>query len=197
MYDAPYPADRPRGLRRRSLPPGTELWRIEARPPRAWTWAGHPVPRHRFDSAIGAFRTRYASLSFHGAARERYLDTGLLIPADHHDQWLVRLTTTRRFRVVDLRTEANLAALGADDRISTSHEPDVWDACHRLSDAARAWWPDLAGIVYRSRTTPASSANVAFFSLDGLDIEAWRLETRVAELDDLVLHHHVTVDFGY
>ncbi len=99
--------------------------------------------------------------------------------------------------MLDLRTEANLHAIDADDRISTSHEPDVWQACHRLADAARTWWPDLDGIVYRSRTTPATSINVAFWSNEGFDFEAEQLQACSAELDDLVLHDHFTVDFDY
>ncbi len=141
------------------------------------------------------FRTRYAGQSIHGAARERYLETGLFIPVDHDEHLLVRLITTRLFRVLDLRTESNLNALEVDDR--TSHEPDVWQACHRLADAVRSWWPDLDGIVYRSRTTPATSTNVAFWSTDGLDVDAQELRSCAAELDDLVLHHHFTVDFDY
>jgi hypothetical protein len=197
VYATPYPSDRPAGLRRRSLRAGTELWRIDSRDPAAWTWDGFAVPRHRLDSATGLFRTRYAGQSMHGAARERYLDTGLLIAADHDDHRLVRLSTTRPFRVIDLRTESNLDALDADDRINTSHEPAVWQACHRLADAVRSWWPDLDGIVYRSRTTPATSANVAFWSIDGLDVEVRELRSCAAELDDLVLHHYFTVDFDY
>jgi len=197
VYAAPYPVDRPAGLRRRSLPAGTELWRIDGTDPAAWAWDGFAAPRYRFDSATGAFRTRYVGQSIHGAARERYLDSGLLIPVDHDEHLLVRLTTTRLFRVLDLRTEANLDALDVDDHISTSHEHAVWQGCQRLADAARAWWPDLDGIVYRSRTTPATSANVAIWSTDGLDVEAQQLRSCTAELDDLVLHHHFTVDFDY
>ena len=197
MYDAPYPAERPTGLRRRSLPAGTQLWRIEGTEPSAWDWAGFPTPRYRFDSATTAFRTRYAGQSIHGAARERYLDTGLLIPADHADHLLIRLTTTRRFRVVELRTEATLQALDADDRISTSHEANVQDVCHRLADALRRWWPDLDGIASRSRTTPATSYNVAFFATDAFAVESRALGTCRDELDDLILHHHFTVDFAY
>jgi hypothetical protein len=197
VYAISYPERRPRGLRRRSLRAGTELWRIDGIDPGAWTWDGFTLPRYRFDSATGLFRTRYAGQSMHGAVRERYLDTGLLIPADHRDHLLVCLTTTRPFRVLDLRTEANLHALDADDRVSTSHEPDIWSACHRLAAAARAWWPDLDGIVYRSRTTPATSTDVAFWSIDGLEVDARELRACTAELDDLVLHHHFTVDFDY
>ncbi len=197
MYSAPYPADRPAGLRRRSLAAGTELWRIDSADPAEWNWNGFAAPRCRFDSATGAFRTRYAGQSINGAARERYLDTGLFIPVDHGEHLLVRLITTRLFRVLDLRNEANLDALDVDDRISTSHEPDVWQACHRLADAVRGWWPDLDGIVYRSRTTPATLMNVAFRSMEGLEVEARELRSCTAELDDLVLHHHFTVAFDY
>lgn len=186
--------DRPVGVRRRTLSPGTPLWRIDSTEPSDWTWDGFAAPRHRFDPTSGTFRTRYASRSLHGAFRERYLATGLLIPADHADHLLVRLTTTRPLRTFDLRTEANLQAIGADDRISTSHEPEIWQACHDLADDIRTWWPDLDGILYRSRTTPASSANLAFWSADGLDSSARPLRECTTELIDLILHHHLTVD---
>ena len=47
------------------------------------------------------------------------------------------------------------------------------------------------------RVRSRSSGNVAFWSLDGLDVEAQALRTRAADLDDLVLHQHLTVDFDY
>lgn len=53
----------------------------------------------------------------------------------------------------------------------------------------------LDGIVYRSRTTSATSTNLAFWSIDGLDVDARELRSCSAELDDLVLHHHFTVGF--
>lgn len=197
MYALPYPVDRPAGLRRRSLRVGTQLWRIDATAPGAWTWDGFRRPRYRFDPSSGAFRTRYAAQSFLGAARERYADTGLLLPADHAEHLLVRLRTNRPLRVIDLRTEVNLVALDVDDRISTSHDPAVLHACHDLAHAARPWWPDLDGILYRSRTTPATSTNVAFWSANGFDVDTRELRSCGRELDDLVLHHHFTVDFEY
>lgn len=129
--------------------------------------------------------------------RERYFASGRYIPDDHQHQVLVHLTTTRPFRVLDLRTEANLDALGVDDRISTSHEPSVWSCGHRLADQARQWWPQLDGIVYRSRTTPTTSVNVAFFAADAFDITAQSLVTRGTDLDDLVLHDQFTIGFDY
>lgn len=193
----PFPVARPTGLRRRSLPTGTELWRIDTQPPEVWDWAGFSATRNRFDSGAATFRSRYAAMSLHGAARERYLATGRYLPADHQDHHVVRLIATRPFRALDLRTEANLDALDVDDRISTGRELDIWDACHRLADAVRHWWNDLDGIVYRSRTTPATSANVAFFSLDGLAATSQLLRTCSAALDDLVLHHQFTIGFEY
>lgn len=197
MY-GPFPATRPAGVRRRSLSAGTELWRIDSADPAGWDWVGFATARFRFDPASGAFRVRYAGTSVAGAAREKYSDTGRLIPADHASQHLVHLRATRPLLVVDLRTQSNLDALDVDDRINTSHEDMVWDACHRLADAITEWWDRLDGIVYRSRTTPRSSTNVAFFSLDGLAVEAsGELSTCTVELDDLVLHDRFSVRFPY
>lgn len=193
----PFPPERPAGIRRRSLPAGAELWRIDTAAPRAWRWEGMEAPRSRFDPASGGFRVRYAALTPVGAARERYLDSGLYIPPDHADHHLVRLQATRRLRVVDLRTEATLEALCVDDRISTGHERHVWEACQRLTDAVRVWWPDLDGLLYRSRTTPASSFNVAFFSTAAFTTRARPLRVCQAELDAWVLEHHFTVGFDF
>jgi hypothetical protein len=192
-----FPAARPAGLRRRGLRAGTQLWRIDSTAASRWDWSGFNTPRHRFDPRSGAFRVRYAARSLEGAARERYLDTGRFIPADHRHHHLILLTTERTYRVLDLRSEATLDALGLDDRINTSHDPVVWDTCHRLVDAARDWWPDLDGVMYRSRTTPASSANVAFFSLNGLRATSRPLHRCITELDDLVLRHRFTIGFDY
>ena len=105
--------------------------------------------------------------------RERYRGApGLLIPADHENHQLIRLTTSRRFRVVDLRTEANLDALDADDRISTSHEPKVWDACHRLAGPrSEAGGPISMASSIEAGRHPATSSNVAFFSSAGFVIK--------------------------
>lgn len=195
MTASPWPAGRVPGLRLRRLGIGTGFWRLDRTESQQWDWGGFDVARHRFDPHAGTFRTRYAATSIAGAFRERYADTGLFVPADHADHFLVHLSTTRPFQILDLRTEANLFALGIDDRISTGHERDIWDACHHLVDAIRRWWPDLDGIVYRSRTTPESSANLAFWSTNGLDAHDRILRTCGTELDDLVLRHHLTVDF--
>ncbi len=191
------PADRPPGLRLLGLPTGTRLWRIDAEPPEAWSWAGFPEPRHRFDPAHGAFRTRYASTRFYGAARERYLDTGRYIPAAHADHHVVELVATRPFRVLDLRNEAKLDLLGLDDRISTSHEPTVWDVAHQLAERARQWWDRVDGIAYRARTTPSSTSNIALWSTDGCTVASRPLRTCTDELDDLVLRRDFTVAFDW
>lgn len=192
-YLDPLPALRPVGLRRRRIPSGTERWRIDASEPGGWSWAGFADPRQRFDPASGAFRVRYAGHSLQGAARERYRDTGLFVPADHAAHYVVRITAVRDLRVLDVRTEANLDVLRIDDRISTGQHPEVWDTCQRLADAVRDWWDDLDGIVYRSRTTPATSSNLAFFSSEPLGFAAWTLADRPDVLSDLALHDGFTV----
>lgn len=192
-YLAPLPDGRPFGLRRTSLKPGTEFWRIDATPPDHWDWRGFPEPRYRFDPESGSFRTRYAGATLAGPVRERYRATGLVIPADHRDHHLVHLVAIRNVRALDLRTEKNLDILHLDDQISTGQNADVWFTCHRLADAVRRWWTDVEAIVYRSRTTPSSSLNVAFFTVDGFDVTSRALGEEPEALTDLVLHQDVTV----
>jgi hypothetical protein len=105
----------------------------------------------------------------------------------------VQLVATRHLRVLDLRRERNLDVLEIDDQISTGQHPQVWTTCHHLSDAAHRWWNDLDAIVYRSRTTPATSTNVAFFSTAAFDIRSWPLKRRLDVLADLVLRHGFTI----
>jgi len=196
-YAGPFPVERPTGLRRRSIPTGTEIWRLDATPPAKWDWSGFPEPRYRFDPESGAFRTRYAGATLLGAFRERYRSTGLVIPADHRKHRLVRLVSSRNLRVLDLRTEKNLDALKVDDQISTGQHTDVWTTCHRLADAVRTWWTDVDAIVYRSRTTPETSVNYAFFSNDGFTVKSWSLGDRSDVLTGLVLHESFTVDWDF
>jgi hypothetical protein len=189
--------DRPKGLRRRTLPLGSEWWRIESEDARNWDWSGFPEPRNRFDPVSGSFRTRYAAASLHGAARERYASTGRYIPGDHAGEHLVHLVAKTGLKVLDLRTESSLDGLGVDDRINTGKEQAVLDACHRLADCCRLWWQDLDGLIYRSRTTPESSANLAFFGSEAFKVTSRRLDSCVEELDDLVLRHEFTIGFAY
>ena len=195
-YRAPLPDARPVGLRRRRVNVGTEVWRVDATEPASWTWVGFPDPRYRFDPASGAFRTRYGGSNLVGAFRERYRATGLVIPSDHATQRLVRLVAARHLHVLDLRTERNLDVLGVDDQISTGQHAQVWDTCHRLADAARRWWDQLDAIVYRSRTTPTTSANFAFFTHDTFAIQSWPLADRTDILSDLVLRNGFTVGWN-
>ncbi|HEX4865194.1 MAG TPA: RES domain-containing protein [Acidimicrobiales bacterium] len=188
---------RPKGLRRRTLSGGSEWWRIESQDADSWEWSGFPEPRNRFDPASGMFRTRYAADTLHGAARERYSGTGRYVPTDHAGEHLVQLVATQPLKVLDLRTESNLDALGADDRINTGKEDAVLGACHRLADCCRLWWPDLDGLIYRPRTTPESSANLAFFGSEAFRFTSRRLDSCTAELDELVLRHEFTIGFAY
>ncbi|MBX7432570.1 RES domain-containing protein [Mycobacterium sp. Y57] len=194
-YLAPLPDGRPFGLRRTTLKAGTEFWRLDATAPADWDWRGFPEPRYRFDPESGSFRTRYAGATLAGAVRERYRASGLVIPADHRSHHLVRLVASRNVRALDLRTEKNLDILRLDDQVSTGQHADVWRTCHRLADAVRRWWTDVEAIVYRSRTTPSSSLNVGFFTVDGFDVTSRALGEASEVLADLVLQQGVTVDW--
>ena len=194
-YRAPLPRDRRVGLRTHSLRTGTVIWRIDATQPADWTWDGFPEPRYRFDPASGGFRTRYAARTHQGAFRERYWETGRVIPAEHANHYLIRLAGARPLRVFDLRTQTNQDVLDVDDQINTGQEPRVWETCHQLADAVRLWWSDLDAIVYRSRTTAETSVNFAFFAHDAFTTESWPLADRADILVDMVLRHDFTVDW--
>jgi len=189
------PAARPTGLRSRTVKPNTKMWRVEAARPNEWEWHAFPQPRYRFDPQSGTFRTRYAGAELVGAFRERYRATGLVVPADHAEHYLIEMVTRNPMRVLDLRTERNLDALDIDDQISTGQQDAIWDTCQRLADASRQWWPDLAAIVYRSRTTPQQSTNYAFFAHRQFRMRVWRLVERTDVLTELVLRHRFTIDW--
>jgi hypothetical protein len=144
------------------------------------------VPRHRFDSAAGLHRVRYAATTAHGAARERYRDTGMLVPSDHAEHHIAALSG--ELTVLDLRREAVLDALTLDDRISTAREPTVWESAQELTDRAARWWgPDVHALVYRPRTTPETSANVALYRHASLDCTSAPFHACTDLLDELRL----------
>jgi hypothetical protein len=167
----------PRGVRLTVLD-GT-WWRIDGEAPTNWSWAPFPSPRQRFDSAEGRFRTRYAARSARGALREAFDGTGRVLAPVDLDRQLVRLRG--RLRVIDLRREAILDAFGLDDRISTARDPQTWARCHELIDQIVAHYGiggesaaqrPFDGVVYRSRTTPQTSANLAFLGRSALTAQS-------------------------
>jgi hypothetical protein len=170
------------------------FYRFDTVPFSRWSSQPHALARFRFDSASGSARVRYAATTAHGAARERYRDSGSYIPPDHSSHYLV--TLTGELRVVDLRREATLDALGLDDRISTGLEPDVWAAAQQLSDLVRQWWGDAVhGLAYRPRTTPETSVNVAFFAHAPLRGRSVRLDRNRRLADQLIVGSGFTLDF--
>jgi hypothetical protein len=185
-------------------PPGLALttlrhpwYRIESADPDTWSWDPYPSPRSRFDSAAGVVRVRYAGQTSRVAMRERFDgQRRRMRPADL-DLRLVELTGA--VRVLDLRRDRTLDALGFDDQVSTSRAPEVWAVCRQLTDRVHAWFGERCdGLVYRSRTTPERAANIAFFAhaplvarslgalrdqgtlidtcilTDGFDVRGWR-----------------------
>lgn len=189
-----FPQARPAGLARRAIAADRSFWRIDSSFPATWGWQGFAATRYRFDPASGEFRTRYAASADFGAARERYASSGRVIPAADLEHHLVQLTTTRVLRILDLRTTKTQDLLGVDDQINTSRAPHIFAGCQTLADSCRGWWEDgLDGIVYRSRTTAQESSNLAFWSLEGLEVMSTPLGEADAFLYDLILRHRFTI----
>lgn len=108
------------------------------------------------------------------------------------------MTLTGRARVLDLRNEDVLDALGLDDQISTSRADPWFHAAHRLTDAVRTWWGDhIEGIAYRSRTTPETSTNLAFLEHAPLIAASIPLLQCGELLDRLVVARGFAIDFPY
>ena len=192
------PVDRPEGLSLLGLPTGSTFWRIDAEPPEAWTWDGFPSPRHRFDPADGSFRTRYASTRFYGAARERYLDSGRYVPAEHADHHVVALLATPAASACSTCATSASSTSSASTIASapaTSHA--VWATAHLLAQRAHGWWDRIDGIAYRARTTPSSTSNLAIWTIDGCTASSPPLQDCTEELDDLVLRRDFTIDFPW
>jgi hypothetical protein len=160
-YASRLPGSRPAGLRLTTV---RHAWyRLDSEPPDVWSWQAFPGPRNRFDSAAGGLRVRYAGDEQRVAMRERFDEARRVVLASQLELELVELTGS--VRVLDLRRDQTLDALGLDDQINTSRSPEVWPACHRLADLVHEWFGEQChGIVYRSRTTPERSANLAFFA---------------------------------
>lgn len=190
-YAERIPRARPAGLRLSVL---RRTWyRLDRQAPSSWSWEPFAGPRYRFDSAGGSARLRYAGDALRVAMRERFDGTGRRVRAADLDLHVVALTGA--VHVLDLRRDRTLDALGLDDQISTSRAPDVWAAGHLLSDRVRDWFGDRChGLVYRSRTTPQRSANLAFFAHAPLQPgEIGRLGERADLLAACVLSDGFTV----
>lgn len=164
------PKKRPSGLR---LSTHKHSWyRLDTTDPGPWHWSQRTAMRERFDS------------------EDR------IISAGHLDLRLIELTGT--VKVLDLRQDRNLDALGLDDQVNTGRAPGVWQACQLLADLIHTWYGDtLGGIVFRSRTTPQHSANLALFehALPGLTPhDRGALRDQEALLTSCVLSDGFTVE---
>jgi len=137
-------------------------YRLDSQDSRRWNWTAFGQPRHRSDSPTATFRVRYAGNAQRVAMRERFDADGRIVSADALD--LTLMQRTGRLHVLDLRTDRTLDVLGLDDQINSARAPDVWTSCQQLADLVHRWYGQRChGIVYRPRTTPQCSANLAFF----------------------------------
>ena len=170
-------------------------WRIDAAASSDWQWEPFASPRHRFDSADGLRRVRYAARTERAAYRERFADEDRRVSAAHATDHLVEITG--RLRVLDLRNEHTLDLLRIDDEANVGRAPRVLHATQALSDRLVEWYGEsLHGVLYRSRTTPSASPNLAFFA--GAPIAAidhGPISGRTATLVRLILRDRFAVEF--
>lgn len=186
------PSRRPARLRPRRLP--GVWWRIDALPPRRWDWTPFPEALHRFDPADARCRVRYACSTERGAFRERFHDRGRRVGDFELRQRLVRLTGTPS--VVDLRDERVLDLLNLDGEVSVGRDPRVLAVTRALMERLLDWFGDgVHGVVYGSRTTPRTAANLAFTVAAPLTaVDAGPLAGRLTTLVALVVDDGFTVD---
>ena len=154
------------------------------------------MPRHRFDPLSGRFRIRYAANRPAVAARERF-PARILTEVDG-ELWLVRLGDMPSS--LYLTHQANLDALGVDDRVSTgrlfvdrAEEDDpLLNTCGQLMDDLYDWWRGQPPpLVYRTRTAPVGRSIA--FTIDAAPKvhEARPLRNATA------LHVHLVLRFGF
>jgi hypothetical protein len=155
-----------------------------------------PTARHRFDPPSGRFRVRYAANRPAVAARERF--PARLISEADGDLWLIELTGMPS--ALHLTHQANLDALGLDDRVSTGRldldrttDPDpLLETCGHLAEAVYDWWhAHPPPLVYRARTTPGGRSIAFTQTVSARVARARRLREATA------LHAHLVLRAGF
>jgi hypothetical protein len=153
----------------------------------------------RFDPLSGRFRVRYAANRPAAAARERF-PARTLTDADG-ELFLVGLDSLPS--ALNLTVQANLDALGLDDRVSTGRidvgrrpDPDpLLETCGRLADAVYDWWRERPPpLLYRARSAPSRGRSIAFTQTAcGRVVSVGRLRDATALHSYLVLRAGFTV----
>ena len=169
-------------------------WRFDTDPPDRWDWSGFDRARHRFDPPSGRFRVRYAANDPVAAARERFPARRINTAAA--DRQLVRLAGPPP--ALHLTHQANLDALGLDDRVNTARLdqplPGIGDPLpevgQQLADAVYDWWQGTPPpIVYRTRSVPAARSIAFTRSSTWTQVTGGNLRDARALLVALVTHH--------
>ena len=140
-------------------------YRIDAQPSDEWTWDAYPAPRSRFDSATGdasgfampvmrrAWRCASASTASNASSASSALDSHL-----------TELTGPVERPRPAPRPDARRTQAGRPDQHVVARVTSGRPASS-LIDLVHDWFGERCdGLVYRSRTTPERSANLAFFA---------------------------------
>jgi hypothetical protein len=104
-------------------------------------------------------------------------------------------------KTLHLTHQANLDALGLDDRINTGRidEPGpggdpLLETCHRLGDAIFDWWSGVPpALVYRARTLPSARSMGFTVHANFETVSARRLREAQSLLAALVAGHGFSV----
>lgn len=169
-------------------------WRIDVAAHNEWAWDAFEIPHHRFDPPSGRFRVRYAANDPVAAARERF--PAQRIPAAAAALHLVELDGPPR--ALHLTRQANVDALGVDDRINTGRldrplpggNDPLLAVCQQLSDAVHDWWEsEPPPIVYRTRSVPSARSMAFTQTCSWQSVRSRHLRDATALLVELVTHH--------
>ena len=190
-YGARLPTARPAGLR---LTVHRRPWfRLDGQPPSGW--GGHPFRR------LGTGSTRQPGCT--GFATQVKDNASPCASASTRRVEWCRLRTSR----FDSSSSPAFSAFSTSGWSATSTPWDWttrsaqaedlrWATCQQLSDRVFAWYGERCqGIVYRSRTTPQRSGNLAFFAHAPLQpVDRGALQDRSGLLASCVLSDGFTVE---
>lgn len=159
------------------------LWRIQkgAEP----NYRIYENPRYRFDAPGGQYAAVYTNDSWLGVFGEVYVDRrGRRMGMGDRSLHLVRITAGRPLRIVDLRSNKTLSALGLDARISTGEDYEV---CQTWALALHGAFPEIDGLRYAPRKAGEEFSNAVLFAGRCADALAYSSQGRLEELDEVVL----------
>ena len=155
------------------------MWRIHwEEPDEILTRLLAKPPRYRFDDPLPKYAVVYGNGEEIGAFLEVYGDTQR-IDAAQRDRWRTVIESGRELLLIDLDEATTQKAFGLDARIAASRQ---YPTTQQWSRSFHDWYPNVAGIQYRSRHESAT-LNVCVFLDRCADDLAVTTSERLGEMD--------------